>query len=150
MERPMSEPDTDADGDDTPSITRHAEELHVGAQAGVAGDRVREQHDTEAVRPVIERDAEGQAGVDRVAVAEADSGQIEQFEDGSLSIPVFEERLVVTKELVVRERVVVRKQTATVRQDVTTELRRERVVVEQDPEVEIVEAAGEGTSPRPA
>ena len=50
--------------------------------------------------------------------------------DGSISIPLFEERLVVVKELVVRERVVVRKRTVTEHERIEAELRTERIEIE--------------------
>jgi uncharacterized protein (TIGR02271 family) len=52
-----------------------------------------------------------------------------------LSIPVFEEELVVEKRLVVRERIIVRKHTVTEDHRVQADLRRERVEVEADAEV---------------
>jgi uncharacterized protein (TIGR02271 family) len=119
------------------SVTRHEEELHVDKEGVVAGDvRVRKSYDTENVRSPVERDVEDYAGLDRVPAADTDSGRIEELEDGSVSIPIFEEQLVVTKELVVRERVIVRKATTTVSEEVTADLRRERVEVEADAGVE--------------
>ena len=46
-------------------------------------------------------------------MTEADSGEVEVLPDGSVSIPVFQEELVIEKRLVVRERVIVRKHTVT-------------------------------------
>jgi stress response protein YsnF len=59
----------------------------------------------ETVIPRVEH-----AEVERQAPADpsADSGEVEVLPDGSLSIPVFEEELVVQKRLVVRERIIVR------------------------------------------
>jgi uncharacterized protein (TIGR02271 family) len=70
--------------------------------------------------------------VHRVATSDGDSGEVETLPDGSISIPVFEEELVVTKRLVVRERIVVRKETHVRTETVEAELRRERVDVEVD------------------
>ena len=47
---------------------------------------------------------------ERVPAGEGDSGEIEVLPDGSVSIPLFEEELVVTRRTVLRERVIVRKQ----------------------------------------
>jgi hypothetical protein len=63
---------------------------------------------------------------------EGDSGEIETLPDGSVSIPVLEEELVVTKRVVVRERIVVHKDVATRVERVEDELRRERVELEDD------------------
>jgi uncharacterized protein (TIGR02271 family) len=65
--------------------------------------------------------------VERVPAAEGDSGEVETLPDGSISVPVLEEELVVTKRVVVRERVIVRKRTTTERRRIEAELRKERV-----------------------
>jgi uncharacterized protein (TIGR02271 family) len=67
---------------------------------------------------------------DRVPVRDGDSGRIETLPDGSVSIPLYEEELVVTKRIVLRERVLIRKETVTQRQRVTADLRREEVEIE--------------------
>ena len=75
------------------------------------------------------------ADLERYPVGEVDSGEVEVLEDGSISIPVFQEELVIEKRLVVRERVIVRKHTVTEERLVEADLRRERVEVDVDPEV---------------
>ena len=70
--------------------------------------------------------------VRRVPAGEGDSGEIETLPDGSVSIPVLEEELVVSKRLVVRERIIVHKDVATRVERIETELRRERVELEED------------------
>ena len=70
--------------------------------------------------------------VQRRPAGEEDSGEIETLPDGSVSIPVLEEELVVTKRVVVRERIIVHKDVATRTEHVETELRQERVELEQD------------------
>ncbi len=72
------------------------------------------------------------ADVERQGPDETDSGEILTLEDGSISVPVFEEQLVVTKRLVVRERVVIRKHTVTEEHRVTADLRRERLEIDAD------------------
>jgi stress response protein YsnF len=59
-----------------------------------------------------------------------DSGEIETLPDGSISIPVLEEELVVTKRVIVRERIIVRRNVVTERRRIDAELRRERVEFE--------------------
>jgi uncharacterized protein (TIGR02271 family) len=71
---------------------------------------------------------------ERAEPNDSDSGEIETLEDGSISIPLFEERLVVKKELFVRERVILRKRTVTEPQRIEAELRKERIEVEGDVE----------------
>jgi len=46
---------------------------------------------------------------DPATAGDYDSGEIEYLDDGSVSIPIIDEELVVYKRLVVRERVIVRK-----------------------------------------
>ncbi len=120
--------------DDT-GVIRSEEELRVGTvseEAGTVGIRKTVDHNwAHAVVPVgVEH-----AATERQAPLEGDSGEVEILPDGSVSIPVFEEELVIEKRLVVRERVIVRKHTVTEDRRVEAELRRERVDVEADPEV---------------
>jgi len=60
-----------------------------------------------------------------------DSGKVETLPDGSISIPVLEERLVVTKQTFVRERIVVSKDVETTTEHLEDEVRRERVDVDE-------------------
>lgn len=47
---------------------------------------------------------------ERAPIGEDDSGEIETLPDGSLSIPLYEEELVVTNRTILRERIIVRKE----------------------------------------
>ena len=69
---------------------------------------------------------------ERLPARDYDSGEVERLPDGSVSIPVFEERLVVHKRKVVRERIVVRKRVVTEEARVGEELRRQRIEIEAD------------------
>jgi hypothetical protein len=51
--------------------------------------------------------------VERIAVDGEDSGEVEILPDGSVSIPLLEEQVIMTKRLIVRERIIVRKTTVT-------------------------------------
>jgi uncharacterized protein (TIGR02271 family) len=73
----------------------------------------------------------------REPALDGDNGEVWTLPDGGLSIPVFEEQIVVTKRLVVRERVIVRKHTVHEEQLVTATLRRERVEIETSGEVHL-------------
>ena len=118
------------------SVVRSEEELKVGTRSFEAGrvraDKVVDRHH---VQQVVPRGIE-HAEMERVSAAEGDSGEVETMADGTVSIPVFEEVLVVEKRLVVRERVLIRKHTVTEEHLVEADLRRERVEVEADPAVE--------------
>ena len=118
-------------------VTRSEERLQVGTErVDVGAVRAVKHVDVETVTSRVERGTE-HAEMDRVAVpdGEGDSGQVETLPDGSLSIPVFEEQIVVTKRLVVRERVVIRKHTVYEEHVVTADLKRERLDVEADGDV---------------
>jgi hypothetical protein len=65
------------------------------------------------------------------ATPQQDSGEVEFLSDGSISIPVLEEELVVTKRLVVRERIIVHRDTLVEKRHITANLRKERVAPEE-------------------
>lgn len=123
-------PDTDVTG-----VIRREEELTVETSAREAGRLgLRKVVDVERAATVVPVGTE-HADVERYPVAEADSGEVEVLPDGSISIPVFQEELVIETRLVVRERVIVRKHTVTEDRLVEADLRRERVEVEADSDI---------------
>ena len=114
-------------------VTRHEERLDVAKELHESGRvKVRKHVETYPVTEVVPRNIEHADTSERVAAEEGDSGQVITLDDGSISIPVFEEVLVVTKRLVVRERVIVRKRTVVDEYTLQTELQREHVTVEGD------------------
>ncbi len=118
-------------------VIRSEEELDVAARQREAGRvRARKVVDHEHVEQTVPVGTE-HADTERVAAVEGDSGQVETLPDGSLSIPVFEEQIVVTKRLVVRERVVVRKHTVYEEHVVSADLRREELDIEVDGDVSV-------------
>jgi len=122
-------------GPDVTSVVRQEEELTVATSVREAGRiGVRKVVDHERASTVVPVGTE-HADVERYPVTEADSGEVEVLPDGSISIPVFQEELVIETRLVVRERVIVRKHTVTEERVVEADLRRERVEVEVDPEI---------------
>lgn len=130
----QSRPPVDSGANDF-SVVRHEEELvtdTVVQEAGRVGIRKVVEH--ERVESVVPRGVE-HAEFERQPPGEADSGEVEVLADGSVSIPVFEEELVIEKRLVVRERVIVRKHTVTDERRVEADLRRERVEVDADPHI---------------
>lgn len=126
-------------GDDSVEMTAAEERLRIGTESYESG-RVRavKRVDTETVSQRVPRSVE-RADLERSPAAEGDSGQVETLPDGSISIPVFEEQIVVEKRLVVRERVVLRKHTVQEEQTVTAEVRRERIEIETDGDVRVVD-----------
>lgn len=104
----------------------------VDREVGAVRARKRVEH--ERVSELVERAVE-QADVERVPASEDDSGETMTLEDGSVSIPVFEERLVVEKRRVVVERVIVRKHRTLETERVEADLAKEHVEITADPEV---------------
>lgn len=123
--------------DETRDVVLSEERLRTGTETERLGSVRAVKHvDTETVTRQVDRGTE-HAELERRGVEEGveDSGQVETLPDGSLSIPVFEEQIVVTKRLVVRERVVVRKHTVYEEHVVTADLERERLEVVADQDV---------------
>ena len=117
-------------------LVRREEELRVEPRERLAGlVRIRTNVDGGVVTEVVDRDVEDGV-VDRRPADEDDSGEVEVLADGSVSIPLLEEELVVTKRVVVRERIIVRKQRRSEPEQIQAELRRERldIVTEEPPE----------------
>ena len=136
--------------DETRAMTLSEERLRVGTETHRTGAvRARKHVDVENVAARVQRGTE-HADLDRVDVpdAEGDSGEVETLPDGSISIPVFEEQIVVTKRLVVRERVIVRKHTVYEEHEVTADLRRERLEVEADGDVVVQDDGTQGDALR--
>lgn len=132
-------------------VARSEEELRVAARSQEVGRvRARKIVSEERVEQMVTRGVE-HADVERVVVDGDDSGVVETLPDGSISIPVFEEQLVVDKRLIVRERVIVRKHTVYEEHRVEADLRRERVEVVPESEVEarVVEGAAPAPTARP-
>jgi uncharacterized protein (TIGR02271 family) len=116
-------------------LVRHEEELGVETRERRIGSvRVSKTVDTQTFERSVPREVED-VDVERVPPAgDGDSGQIETLPDGSVSIPVFEEEVVVTKRLVVRERVIVRKRSFTEQHRIEEELRKEHVDIDHEEE----------------
>jgi stress response protein YsnF len=126
--------DLDAASEPGASLTRHEQELHVGTSSETVGSVVvHKTVESEPVSDLVDRDVE-EADAIRVPPDDQDSGEIVTLPDGSVSVPVFEEELVVTKRLVVRERIVIQKRRVTEVERVEGDLLRERIEVEGDTE----------------
>ena len=131
--------------DDAVETTRSEERAVVGTELHETGRvRVRKHVETYPVEETVSRSIEHADTSERLPALEGDNGEVQTLEDGSVSIPVFEEVLVVTKKLVVRERVVVRKRTVVDEHTLQTELRREHVTVDAEGDVGLVEDEHEG------
>jgi uncharacterized protein (TIGR02271 family) len=113
------------------ALVRHEENFRIGKRLEEIGViRLSTSISTEPVEGDFERESED-AEVSREPADGADSGQVETMSDGSVSIPLFEEELVVSRRLVVRERIVIRKHTVSKTERVRDEVRRESIEVER-------------------
>ncbi|MEX2599660.1 MAG: DUF2382 domain-containing protein, partial [Dehalococcoidia bacterium] len=110
-------------------LALHEEAGHLGRVSKDRVLRVKKWAAEEQVSEDVPREIE-EAALERAPAGPEDSGQVEELPDGSLSVPLLEEELVVTKRLVVRERVIVRKHTRTEQARVESTLRREHADVE--------------------
>jgi len=126
------------DTDDDLTLVRSEEELQVARDVHEVGRvRATKHVDVERFEQVVPRGVE-HAELERADVLEGDSGEVETLADGSVSIPVFEEQIVIEKRLVVRERVILRKHTVTEDHLVEAELRKERVEVTTEGDIDPV------------
>jgi uncharacterized protein (TIGR02271 family) len=120
------------DGDPR-QVTRSEEELTIGKRRVDAGTaRAHKTVTSQQVSEPVTRQIEDYDHLDRVPPSDGDSGQIETLPDGSVSIPILEEQLVITKRLVVRERVILRKHVTLAQETVNAELRTEHIAIEAD------------------
>lgn len=131
--------------DDESTMQLSEEQLRTSHETVETGRvRARKRSETQSVEQRVPRGVE-HAEVDRGGpVLEGDSGQVETLEDGSLSIPVFEEQIVVQKRLVVRERIIVRKHTVYEEHVVSADLRREELDIETDGDVTVTDPPERG------
>jgi uncharacterized protein (TIGR02271 family) len=134
---------------DGPALVRHEEEARVAKRwEGVGSVRARREVESGIVRAEYPRRRDELAH-ERVPVTDQDSGKIETLPDGAISIPLFEEELVVTKRTILRERIIVRKETVTDWETVEAELRREHISFDADDLPEgSVEATGDTRLPQ--
>ena len=133
--------------DDDRTLQLSEERLRTQTEVVESGRVQAKKHvTTERVEHTVPRGVE-HADVEQGAVLEGDSGEVITLEDGSLSIPVFEEQIVVTKRLVVRERVVVRKHTVYEEHVVSADLRREELEVEVEGDVVVDDVSGPARRP---
>jgi uncharacterized protein (TIGR02271 family) len=117
---------------DESAVVLHEEEASVGTRWEGAGHlRIRRDVESEKVSQEFPRRRD-ELAFERIPAEPDDSGKIETLADGSISIPLYEEELVVTRRTVLRERVIVRKEEVTDWQTVEAELRQERVSFETD------------------
>ena len=129
-------PDRDVE-QDSESIVRHEEVADVHTLWRDAGAvRARKHVDYERFDELVPRQRQD-FDVERVGAGEDDSGEIETLPDGSVSIPLFEEEVVVTTRTVLKERVIIRKHLVDDPRRVVADLRKERIEIERDEGVDV-------------
>ena len=118
---------------DETMLLRLEEEADVrpGGWRGVGFLRAKKRVEAVPVETSLVQAGE-EVDLERVTAEADDPGGVITLPDGGLSIPVYEEELVVTKRVVLKERVVIRKRIESRTAPVSTELRRERVEVDVD------------------
>ncbi|MBV9582977.1 MAG: DUF2382 domain-containing protein [Chloroflexi bacterium] len=119
---------------DTEILELHEEELVAHKETHELGE-IQVRTEVESVPGRLEVDAlREEVVVEHEPVGEVVSERVPAWEeDGVYVVPVYEERLVVSKRLVLRERIRIRRVGSTERQLFEETLRRERVVVD-DPQ----------------
>lgn len=148
---PTSFPSEQGRGSSGPSLMRQEEELGTTTRS-VPDGIIRARKSVQMIRvdESVPRLIQ-YADASRIAPDVEDSGEIETLEDGSISIPILEEQILVTKRTVVRERIIIRKRVETEDVPVQATLRREHVDVESDEPLEIRDsdnAAARRAAPR--
>ena len=117
-------------------VTRHEEELQVGKREQQAGAvRLRKWVETEPASAEVELKRET-ARVTREPVDEPLARDADAFTEQEVEVPLSAEEPVVAKQVVAKERVGVEKGVETDRHTVQDEVRKERVEVEGDGDVE--------------
>lgn len=124
----------DVDESAEQTIELREEELVVHREMQDVGEvRVRRVVEEQPARMEVDARSE-EVEVEHVAIGETVSERREPWdEDGVLVVPVYEERLVVTKRLILREQLRIRRVDGTRRELIEDTVRRERIVVE-DPQ----------------
>ncbi len=106
-------------------------DVHPGGWGGVGFLRAKKHIETVRVDEDVTRDGE-EIDLERLQPAADDPGGVLALPDGGISIPIYEEEVVVTTRVVLKERVVIRKRIETHVVRVKTELRRERIEITAD------------------
>jgi uncharacterized protein (TIGR02271 family) len=115
------------------TLIRFEEEADArpGGWRGSGFLRARKRVETATVDEAMLRNTQDVV-LERVQSTEEDAGGVLTLPDGGVSIPIYEERLVVRKEVVLKERLIVRKKIVTQTENVQSEIQREQVEVKVD------------------
>lgn len=126
-------------GDDPESRPTTDEQYFQAGTRWTKGDdvRVRKWVETDPFHQQVDRNV-GVVQTDHAPPDDIEDGEVHELADGSLSIPVFEEQIVVSRRTVVRERVLLRRHIVAETVEVNEEVRREDFDIEAvSPDVEL-------------
>lgn len=141
--------DSRNDTADEIEVIRHEEQLNIGTEAVPAGTvRAHKRWERQVVDATAPRFVQFFDGVDHQPPAEHDSGEIETLPDGSVSIPILEERLVISRETFVRERIILRRRQEDREVTIRARLRHERVEVDADDDARVYDDTSPGGGQR--
>lgn len=119
-------------------IVLSEEQLTVGKREIALGEvGISKRVETEHVRQTVPVTRE-EVVIER-RPATADMGPEPRFEGDEIHIPIFEEEIIVEKRMVAKEVLVIRKTRVTEEQVVEADLRRERIEIDRDGDVEVRE-----------
>ncbi len=148
-DRDLEQPGAPRSDDRQIEVVRYEEQLQVATTPVEAGRvRVRKTTEVETAEQTVARQVE-RANIEYLPPFEDDNGEVITYEDGSISVPVFEEEIFVTKRSVIRERVLIRKSSVVEPTSVTVDLEKERVTIEADDAVADRVTAVQPASPAP-
>lgn len=125
----------------------HEEQYQAGTSWTRGEDvKVRKWVETGPFHDEVERNV-GSIETDYEPAEPADDGQVHELSDGTLSIPIFEEQIVVTRRTVVRERLLLRRQVVAETVEINEEVRREEfeLSTEEGEPIEVQHPRGHAT-----
>lgn len=128
--------DVDHEVDRAESVVRHEEELHVGKERVATGRMRLRKHVVTEQKTVTVPVQREEYTLEREPIAEGDHGQRGaghgEVGEEEISVTTYEERPVVEKEVVAKERIGLGKETVTEEREVTADVAREEVTLDQD------------------
>lgn len=121
-----SDPQPEPWGDDPEQkFTPGEAEFAAGTSWSQGEDvRLKKWVETSTFRDEVTRQV-GSVEAEHAQAEDADDGEIHELSDGTLSIPIFEEQIVLSRRTVVRERILLKRKVVAESVEVNTEVRRE-------------------------
>lgn len=131
--RGVDERDVDLDADRAESVVRHEEEVHVGTERVETGRLRLRKHVVTEQKTVTVPVSREEYTLEREPIADGERvGAAGEVGEEEIGVTVHEERPVVEKEVVAKERIGLGKETVTEDREVTTDVAKEEVTLEED------------------